>query len=472
MRGNVHTQFLNTIVLSPVEKADITNTIGRTDYPISEIPGRAFVEWDNVEVLQINTLISNNEELFVAELDNLVRAINEECTCENGEFVSIADAIDYQKYILPKDKVYAGHMHTNQQPAILGSTSIVIDGYNLSGKTNFVKLLIEQYRETSSICILDDSSYTLLEYSETENITYVTDAKEIDYDVDIVVINTFARLDKLKPKESDPILERLFLMHLQGKKFIVENSGKGIEKRKGDFFTALQNSQYFVYLGLPTDQDLYAVNKQKYKKEEFVVKDAYIFSQKGVNKVRVPKVITGNEDKEFIIPELRDIAENNKLALSNLAILGSDYQAVISKILKDYSNKSFKVYDPNNELKLETNATPIALENADEITKGDIVILHGISELDKLTATERREKQDILNSLDNVVIAIQTEKHRFTCKQTKEIKDYKRYVICGSYEDDSVMSVYKRPSRKMTAFKLTPKQVLEVNDKELKTIKL
>ncbi len=62
---------------------------------------------------------------------------------------------------------------------------------------------------------LDDYSYSLLEYSEQEGISYVTDAKQLYYDADVLVINTFARFDKLKPKELAPMLEHLFLMNLQ-----------------------------------------------------------------------------------------------------------------------------------------------------------------------------------------------------------------------------------------------------------------
>lgn len=92
--------------------------------------------------------------------------------------------------------------------------------------------------------------------------------------------------------------------------------------------------------------------------------------------------------------------------------------------------------------------------------------------MDNLNATERRAKQEFVNNLENVVITIHTTKHKFTCKQIREAKEFKRYVITTSFEDEGVLPVFKRPSRKMQEYKVNKKKVLEVYGKELKSIKI
>lgn len=469
IKQNILLTLRNIVVLHTANHQEVSSLLKKTYLPSQEKPGRGFVLEDEVEVVQINMGIRQVEQAEeTIEYAKQIELINSKQSCENKEFALMPQRLEYKKHKLPNSKLYAGQSYENLKMIALALKSMHISGLNKSGKTNFIKLILEQIKDEKKITILDDTSYSLIEYSESQNIIYTTKPDSIEKDSEVVIINKISRFDKIKTRELEPILEKLFLMHLNGTIFILESDSKGIKPGKADLWTMLVTAPYYIHFGNPITQNRYPVDKKTYKKEKFNISDCYIITDTSITKSKLPLVKTDNADKKYLIPELKDFNKKEKLPVLELGLVGANSKAYLNTLVTQNKDLNFKVF--GNALDLtELAIVEITKEMFNDITPNEILILNGLESIMRLPALERREILEKIEQLEAKIILIMDKEYRLSGERLRKFK--KHLLFTSNPLEEDVLKVCKRVPSKVKKLKIEKNEGIVYQDKIISKIK-
>ncbi|WOO90010.1 type VII secretion protein EssC [Mollicutes bacterium LVI A0078] len=474
VKPSVLLEFKRRVLLNTADQSEVTTVLKKTNYPISAIPGRALLEVDEIEVCQLYSALENRDEnKKIEELKNVIEKINKNNITENRGFQKMPDQIDYKLHFV-RNKLYIGKLYSNLKNAFIPVSNILIDGPNVSGKTNLLKIIIEQLIVEEEITIIDDTSFSLLEYSDTSKVDYLTNPQDIKSSSKYVIINKMSRIEKIPRKELITFYEKIFLMSLNGTKFIVETGAKGIGNGKEDFIQLMKSAPYYIYFDNPNEQNLYNVSKELYKKEITNFGDAYLFNSKGVNKLKIPMVVTGNEEKEFVIPDLKKLGLGKGLEVDDFAVLGSNNKKYIEKLVTSNSNLMFKIIDTTNKFKInETNVQHISLEELDKITATDIVINNDLEELQKIP---NKERTPIIEKIDKLAcksfITVFNEKTKIRSERIKKYKNNKKFILTSNPNDEQIQDIFKINNRKLLELEISENEIIQMKNKIIEKIRM
>lgn len=179
--------FKNKICGYVIDDSDVNSLVGKTDYKMSEVKGRAFVKIkDNISFMQVYSMCeSKNEIEYTKAIEKLVSDINslypdekapsipvlpEELTDENfAEFVENA---------YTKKDIYLGLNKSEVLPSgmMRNDTPFLILGEAKKGKTNVLRLILNQLLEKFA----DDAKLYLFDSKEMELFSYRAD-KHVNY---------------------------------------------------------------------------------------------------------------------------------------------------------------------------------------------------------------------------------------------------------------------------------------------------
>ena len=179
--------FKNKICGYVIDDSDVNSLVGKTDYKMSEVKGRAFVKIkDNISFMQVYSMCeSKNEIEYTKAIEKLVSDINslypdekapsipvlpEELTDENfAEFVENA---------YTKKDIYLGLNKSEVLPSgmMRNDTPFLILGEAKKGKTNVLRLILNQLLEKFA----DDAKLYLFDSKEMELFSYIAD-KHVNY---------------------------------------------------------------------------------------------------------------------------------------------------------------------------------------------------------------------------------------------------------------------------------------------------
>lgn len=469
IKQNEMLSFRNVLLLHTANSQDVGTVLKKTSLPEQEIPGRGRILLDDVEVVQIDMPIKHADAIEQAEmLESLVNKINESYQVNNEHFALMPASLPYLDRSVENNKLYIGRSYSNLQDKTIELNSIYLNGMNKSGKTNFLKLIIEQIKGTCKISILDDTSYSLLEYSETEGIEYLTNPDDISVDSDIVIINKLSRFDKLKAKDLAPILEKLFLMHLKGTKFIVEGDAKGVKAGKVDIWNAVVSAPVYMYFGNPITQTRLKVDKKKYKKEDYFVSDVYLINDVEIEKLKLPLVITGNEDKEFIIPELKALESEAKPDIIDAIVVGDKTINYVSSVIKNNEMTKFKVLGDISKFE-NGNVEQLETIDADQFTIEDVLI---VNELDTIANMDNKQKRALLAELDKLeskVIIMQSTPYKLQGEKLRALK--KRFIITSDPLTEHVTQLCRNVPTSAQKIVITNNSAIKLLPKDIGKIK-
>lgn len=468
LKQNVLINFKNILLLHTAMN-EINMLLKKSDYQMQEIPGRGFILVDEVEVVQVDAPIPDCDASQVNnEFEKVVVEINKYQISENKSFEMMPEVIPYKKYNLDNEKIYIGQAFANLKSAVISLETMQISGLNKAGKSNFLKLIIEQIKTKKKITILDDTSYSLLEYSETHNINYITNPEDIDINSNVVIINKLSRFDKLKPKVLNPILEKMFLMHLKGTKFIVETDSKGLKVGKVDIWTAVSTAKYYIHFGNPINQERITVDKKKYKKEHYKVSEAYLITETNINKIKIPKVITGNENRQFVIPELKALEQNAIPQIIEALVVGDNNSVYINSVVR--KNEQVQFYILGNKLEIkQQNAENIAIENLGTIQANQVLVINGLEELNSLRVNSKREVLTILETVKCKMIILVRSEIKLSGERLRGFR--KKYVITSDPSKAEIQTICRTIPRKAQNQVLKKNEAIKVIGNEVEKIK-
>jgi len=170
-----------------VEKSDVSQLVGRSNYELPEVRGRALVKLDDVHVAQCYLPIEHeNDVQYTNRIGELIEAIAKQSTASKAEGVRVlGDTVTLEElepfFDTSKRMAYIGFDTETTEPLALdlSITFQLIVGGPATGKTNMLRILLRQFTD-NRIFISDSQAGDLDDFAEHDNITYMGNASESD----------------------------------------------------------------------------------------------------------------------------------------------------------------------------------------------------------------------------------------------------------------------------------------------------
>ena len=163
------------------EPMESRNIVGRSEYELPEIRGRALVKSDEVNLMQIYAPVSYSTGLeYNQKLSALVRQIIDASSEEKAKGIAVLPEqfqfnMLYEFEAGEKADVYLGLEKENVERLGIrtSDTPFLIVGPVRSGKSNVCKILLKQMADFRRIFLFDAKDYELQDRNEEENVDYI-----------------------------------------------------------------------------------------------------------------------------------------------------------------------------------------------------------------------------------------------------------------------------------------------------------
>ncbi|MCL2034944.1 MAG: type VII secretion protein EssC [Oscillospiraceae bacterium] len=172
-----------------IDANDMTAIIGRTPYSLGEVPGRAFIKYANVNMMQIYTAVPYEDDIAYSKaIGALVEEIRAEYSGQTADGIRMMpETLDYEVLVS-----YAASTDRAMLPVGLDFEEIEVQYFSLinpvhliigtpqSGKTNLLRLVLKSLEQTAEkILISDSKDMDLHDFGDTENTFYCADAAKM-----------------------------------------------------------------------------------------------------------------------------------------------------------------------------------------------------------------------------------------------------------------------------------------------------
>ena len=187
IRYSILNNFKNRIALFMPDKADVTTLVGKSNYALPEVRGRALVKLKETHVAQCYLPVPFEDDISYANLvGEAIRDIATRNTAPKAtglpvvaETISYADLMPYLK--TKELQAVVGFDTESTEPLYfdLSIPSHLIVGGPLTGKTNILKLLLTQF-EGSKCFVSDSKSEDLYEFNEKPGVVYMSTEDQLE----------------------------------------------------------------------------------------------------------------------------------------------------------------------------------------------------------------------------------------------------------------------------------------------------
>ncbi|MFV0466341.1 MAG: type VII secretion protein EssC, partial [Lachnospiraceae bacterium] len=189
MKYSTYNNFKNKIAGFMFDDNDVSLVVGRSTYKPSEIKGRALVKMEGViSVLQIFQMAKGVTEVeYNQGIEEKIIEINQSYPGKKAPRIPV----------LPEHLTSSTLFEYEQMPAAIylgletesvkctgfdrDMSPFVILGESSRGKTNAVRIILEQISGSGKIYLFDSAAMELYAYKDAEGITYVESAAEIEH---------------------------------------------------------------------------------------------------------------------------------------------------------------------------------------------------------------------------------------------------------------------------------------------------
>jgi len=308
------------------DSSEIVSLIGRSEYKLSDVKGRALVSKDNVYLMQeFLPVRCEHKSHYNIELQRMVEAIKNANVGTAAEKISVLpDDVNFEDIILDKvdgdNRIAIGLDSEKVAPYYIDNRSQVklILGPVQSGKTNALKVILEQLNN-EKIFLFDSRTRDLDDYENGNNVVYADPASDIGEFIanfkDIIQTRerAYSKYDgNLKMKEFYASLEPISLIvedvdifvEVLGSKVTELNSllCRGLATQIHVYVTALSNklkgfdavsktvrdnAQSGIVLGDPQSQQIFAIRKNELGKERGM---SYVYENGVIAMVKIPRM--------------------------------------------------------------------------------------------------------------------------------------------------------------------------------------
>lgn len=167
--------------------------MGKSEYDLPEIQGRALVKTVNVNTMQVYTMVGfENDIEYNTKLKELIQTIADKYPDRRApripvlpeqfrygmltDFAAGAEPFDLAAGLEVESVTRAGLTRMQSPFVIIGETG--------KGKTNMMKVLLNQAVGKGMVYLFDSSAMGLYSYQETDGVTYVQDEEELEDFID------------------------------------------------------------------------------------------------------------------------------------------------------------------------------------------------------------------------------------------------------------------------------------------------
>ncbi|MCM1497817.1 MAG: type VII secretion protein EssC [Clostridium sp.] len=183
IRYTVQNNFKNKISLFMYDSSDIQSVVGRTQYPLGEIKGRGLVKLENVNQLQMYTVADSHDLLtYMDTVKQYVEGVDNAYTgVRPKEIPMLPDELTrsgFAAYIQDHDSrmvpIGLNEETVEVEYIDLSLYKQIIIGPSQSGRTNLLKVILDNIALEIPVYLIDIKDGELMMYQENENVTYVS----------------------------------------------------------------------------------------------------------------------------------------------------------------------------------------------------------------------------------------------------------------------------------------------------------
>jgi S-DNA-T family DNA segregation ATPase FtsK/SpoIIIE len=188
VRYAVLNNFKNKIALFMTDKSDVITLVGRSEYEIPEMRGRALIKMKDVHVAQCYLAVEGEDDISYAKgIAEIVDSISKHNTAGEAagvrvlpEFITYQDLEPYER-VEEKQGVIGFDIESTEPMYLDLSIPIhTIVGAAVTGKTNILKLLLTQF-EGESCYVADSRVGELSDYEELPWVTYMGVESQLEH---------------------------------------------------------------------------------------------------------------------------------------------------------------------------------------------------------------------------------------------------------------------------------------------------
>ena len=171
-----------------VEKSEAHSLVGRSEYQPQEIEGRVMVKHTIVSMMQVYTMVDFKSEVdYNANLKKLIDTIGSMYPTKRAPRIPVLPERFTHSMLsrfagkVNPDIVLGLHKETVELAGFERNVApFVILGDAGKGKTNLLKVILEQIVGTETIYLFDSSAKELFYHKDAKNLTYIEDQEEVE----------------------------------------------------------------------------------------------------------------------------------------------------------------------------------------------------------------------------------------------------------------------------------------------------
>ncbi len=225
------------------DEGDITTTVGRSSYKIPEIKGRALVNYKNINLMQMYSMVDfNNEVEYSENIKKLIGMIVEKYPNVRAPRIPILperfsyDMIhNYEEQLDAYDIPLGLDMEAVELRGLKRQNSpFIIVGETAKGKTNMLKVILNEIDKMSKVFLFDSKAMGLYSYQGNNNIEYIQDEEDFSEFVESIEDICEERQELLKESiaNNQVMLPKDFFGRLEPIYIIIDEVDDFIEKGK------------------------------------------------------------------------------------------------------------------------------------------------------------------------------------------------------------------------------------------------
>lgn len=226
--------FKNKIAHYLFDETEMNTTIGRGSYKLPEVPGRAMVKLDNVNVMQVYTAVDFKDEIeYTSKILNIVNKISTLYSGEEVEGIRMLPEVltlkglkDFAKSNKDIKKIPLGLEAEEVRPQYLeadGGIKLVIGGQQ-TGKTNILKIILSQ-NEGIETYLVDSKNADLYTYRDKvkKYISSADDVRELLGDIQEIITSRKEGFEEYR-KQDNSIIPKVYYAKLEPIIVVIDDS--------------------------------------------------------------------------------------------------------------------------------------------------------------------------------------------------------------------------------------------------------
>lgn len=205
--------FKNKIAGYLIDESERNMIIGKCKYGQSEIRGRVFIKYEkNPSMMQLYTSVTYKDEMdYNGNLEQEINKINEYYKEEKAERIPILpETFLYEEYCNYPKSTQSILVGLDKESVVLvgferENNPFVIIGDTARGKTNVLKVILDQIVGRGTVYLFDSANLELYAYKMSEHLTYLEQPEQVSGFVEELELEVTSRISTIREQLSkDP----------------------------------------------------------------------------------------------------------------------------------------------------------------------------------------------------------------------------------------------------------------------------